>query len=130
MSRRYATRQLLRSAGPQRHTLEDEVESGAHIETPARDFDGSIHLLAVFGGAPRRFFIDGLEVGGPHRLSSHVFARRDCDVFHRDVWSEHPDFVGVCGSRNDFVGVDALKSELVWGTSRRITQCNPLPSLL
>jgi len=132
MSRRYARgrgRNLLRSAGSWQ-TLEGDLESGVHIESPPRDLHGSIHPLAVFGGALLGLCLGRLFIEQPRRISRLVFARRDCDVFHRYVWSEHSDSVGVLGGRNDFVRVDALKPELVGGTSRRHSQRSPLPSLL
>ena len=96
------TRNLLRSARSPCHTLERDLESGVHSESPARDLHASTHLLAEFGGALLGFSLGGFFIEQPLRISRFVFARRDGDVFHRYVWSEHPGFCRCPGGRERF----------------------------
>jgi len=112
------------------YTLEHDLKSATHVEASVRDLHRLIYLPAVLGGALRSFFVGELLVEHPLSISRFVFACGDCDVLYRHVRNKHPDFVGVLSGRNDFIRVDAFKSELVCGTSRRPIQRNPLPFLL
>jgi hypothetical protein len=119
-----------------RDALENEREAGAHIEPPTRDHHGLVRLRAVSAGQLLSLRGRGSDIWElRHRNFYWACGGRGHAIDRgQHLLGGHVDCVSALAARNDFVGKEALKLELLpevdSGFLRRYSQRHHRPSEL